>query len=122
MEFQTYDAGICIMTRVLSLMSGRWKPLILHRIRKDINRFSLLQKSMPKISKKILTEQLRELEKDDLITRTTYGKKAPYIVVYHLTEKGASLRSLMDELFNWGIEYLKEEYDEHLIEQFNIQW
>src|SRR5687767_1788299 len=63
---QTYDASICIMTKILALMSGRWKPIILHLIKNDINRFGLLQKRMPLISKKVLTNQLRELEADGL--------------------------------------------------------
>ena len=54
-ESQTYDASVCIMTKITALMSGRWKPIILHLIKNDINRFGLLQKSMPLISKKVLS-------------------------------------------------------------------
>lgn len=102
-EIRTYDAGICIMTKILSLMSGRWKPIILYLIKNDMNRFSLLQKSMPLISKKVLTNQLRELEADQLITREVVEPKHPQVVVYHLTEKGRSLRQLIDEMINWGL-------------------
>lgn len=99
----TYDAGICIMTRITGLMSGKWKPIILYLIKNDINRFGMLQKKMPKISKKILTKQLRELEYDDLITREVLEKRHPQTVVYHLTEKGRSLRVLIDEMIKWGL-------------------
>ena len=102
-EFQTYDARICIMTKILSLMSGRWKPIILHLIKHDINRFSLLQKSMPSVSKKVLTNQLRELEADELIIRDVVEQKHPQVVIYYLTEKGRSLRELIDEMVNWGL-------------------
>jgi DNA-binding HxlR family transcriptional regulator len=102
-EMQTYDASICIMTKITDLISGKWKPIILHLIKNDINRFGSLQRSMPKISKKVLTNQLRELEEDDLITREVVEEKHPQIVVYHLTDKGRSLRVLIDEMINWGL-------------------
>lgn len=100
---QTYDASVCIMTKILALMSGRWKPIILYLIRNNINRFGLLQKAMPLISKKVLTHQLRELEADDLVSRIVLEAKHPQVVVYHLTEKGRSLRALIDEMINWGV-------------------
>lgn len=84
-------------------MSGRWKPIILHLIRNKINRFGLLQKSMPLISKKVLTNQLRELERDNLISREVIEAKHPQVVVYHLTELGRSLRQLIDEMVQWGV-------------------
>jgi DNA-binding HxlR family transcriptional regulator len=99
----TYDAGICIMTRIVDLMSGRWKPIILYLIKNDVNRFGTLQRHMPKISKKVLTNQLRELEQDNLISRQVVEAKHPQIVLYHLTEKGISLRMLMDEMIRWGL-------------------
>ena len=102
-ENQTYDASICIMTKITDLISGKWKPIILHLIKNDINRFGSLQRSMPKISKKVLTNQLRELEEDNLITREVVEAKHPQIVVYHLTDKGQSLRVLIDEMINWGL-------------------
>ena len=102
-ESQTYDASICIMTKITALISGKWKPIILHLIKNGINRFGSLQRSMPKISKKVLTNQLRELEDDDLITREMIEEKHPQIVVYHLTEKGRALRVLIDEMINWGL-------------------
>jgi DNA-binding HxlR family transcriptional regulator len=102
-EIQTYDARICIMTRIIDLMSGRWKPIILYLIKNNVNRFGALQRSMPKISKKVLTNQLRELENDHLITRQVIEMKHPQIVVYHLTERGLSLRKLIDEMIQWGL-------------------
>ena len=102
-EIQTFDANICIMTKITALISGKWKPIILHLIKNDINRFGSLQRSMRKNSKKVLTNQLRELNEDDLITREVIEKKHPQIVVYHLTEKGRSLRSLIDEMIIWGL-------------------
>lgn len=100
---QVYHASICIMTRIVDLLSGRWKPIILHLVRHEVNRFGMLQKSMPAISKKVLTHQLRELEDDGLIHREVVEERHPQIVIYHLTEKGRSFRQLMDEMINWGL-------------------
>jgi DNA-binding HxlR family transcriptional regulator len=102
-EISTYDAGVCIMTRIIDLMSGRWKPIILYLIKNNVNRFGSLQRHMPKISKKVLTNQLRELERDNLISRQVIEAKHPQIVIYHLTEKGLSLRILIDEMIQWGL-------------------
>jgi DNA-binding HxlR family transcriptional regulator len=113
MHHQTYDAGICVMTKIFHLIGGKWKPIILYLIQRDVSRFSLLKKSMPKVSKKVLTEQLRELEEDKLILRTVITATAPQVVVYRLTDKGVSLRNLIDNMISWGIVYFKEEYDEY---------
>jgi DNA-binding HxlR family transcriptional regulator len=102
-ENQRYDASACIMTKVNALMRGRWKPIILYLIRNDINRFGLLQKSMPSISKKVLTSQLRELERDNLISREVIEERHPQVIVYHLTTLGRSLRQLIDEMVQWGV-------------------
>jgi DNA-binding HxlR family transcriptional regulator len=114
-EGRAYDADICIMTKVTDLISGRWKPIILYLIKNDVNRFGLLQKSMPRISKKVLAQQLKELEEDNLIIREVVEIKHPQIVVYHLTERGLSLRILIDEMIRWGIHHLIPVGDPRLI-------
>jgi len=102
-EMPHFDASICIMTKIIDLMNGKWKPIILYLIKNDVNRFGSLQRYMPKISKKVLTHQLRELEDDRLITREVVEAKPPQIVVYHLTDKGRALRALIDEMIQWGL-------------------
>ena len=115
----TYDAGICVMTKINNLISGKWKPIILYLIQHDINRFGVLKKSMPRISKKVLTNQLRELEQDNLIHRDVKVASAPQIVVYTLTLKGVSLRRLIDEMIDWGMEYFKDEYSDLALAKFD---
>ncbi len=68
-----------------------------------------MQKKMPRISKKILAEQLRELEADGLIIRDVIINKAPQEVLYHLTAKGTSLRLLIDQIFEWGTTHMLDE-------------
>jgi DNA-binding HxlR family transcriptional regulator len=109
MNTHGYDTYSCPVSQTLELISGRWKPIILYLIQHDINRFGLLYKKMPKISKKVLTEQLRELEKQDLIDREVRVSKYPQEVVYSLTEKGSSLRKLIDQIFYWGTDNLLDE-------------
>jgi DNA-binding HxlR family transcriptional regulator len=118
MEFRTYDASVCIMTRIVALIGGKWKPIILYLIRNNINRFSLLKRSMPNISKKILTEQLRELEKDQLISRHIVQEAYPKIITYRLTESGLALRDLIDQMIEWGINHFKKDYPEELMTAF----
>ncbi len=105
MEKIVYDANFCIMTDFFRMTGGKWKSVILYLIRKDINRFSLLMDAMPTISKKVLTQQLREMEQDGLLIRDVLVAKAPMVVVYHLTEKGKSLRQLIDGIIEWNKHY-----------------
>ena len=115
----TYDAGICVMTKINKLIGGKWKPIILYLIQHDVNRFGVLKKSMPRISKKVLTNQLRELEQDNLIHRDVQVASAPQIVIYGLTSKGVSLRRLIDEMIDWGMEYFKDDYSDAVLAKYN---
>lgn len=118
MELKTYDASLCVMTKFFDMISGRWKPIILYLIKNDINRFGLMCKAMPKISKKILTEQLKELEQDRLITRTVVSSAYPQVVEYQLTESGISLRVLIDQMIEWGMVHFKDDYTEEMAALF----
>ena len=118
MEHRTYDASVCVMTRIFALIGGKWKPIILYLIKNDINRFGLMRRSMPKISKKILTEQLRELERDQLITREVISAAYPQVIEYRLTESGTSLRALIDQMLDWGVNHFRKEYSEEMISEF----
>jgi DNA-binding HxlR family transcriptional regulator len=114
-----FNADHCVMTRFASTISGKGKPILLYLIENGVNRFSRILQQMPAISKKMLTEQLRELEADGLIRRDELKVKAPKVVVYHLTEKGASLRKLIDHIIQWCLEYMKEDVARELVEEFS---
>jgi DNA-binding HxlR family transcriptional regulator len=118
MEMETYDGSICVMTRIFHLIGGKWKPIILHLIKKDINRFGALSRMMPRISKKVLTEQLRELENDNLISRHVYTTAPPHVVVYHLTDQGRSLRVLIEGMIEWGMIHFRAEYSEEVVKMY----
>jgi len=99
------QAYLCPVTATLSVIGGLWKPIILFALQKGSKRFGQLSAIIPGISRKILTEQLKELEQQGLITRTEF-KELPPRVVYELSTKGQSLKPLMDAMSNWGNEYV----------------
>lgn len=88
----------------LSVIGGKWKPLILWHLREGPQRFSSLQRLIPGITQMMLTKQLRELESDAIITRTLYPEVPPR-VEYSLTEIGRSIFPLLCSLSSWGRTY-----------------
>lgn len=97
----------CPVTTTLNLIGGKYKPLILWHLMDQTQRFSQLRKLIPEATPKMLTQQLRELEADQLLIRTVYPVVPPK-VEYSLTEKGASLRPILQSMFDWGFGLLKE--------------
>lgn len=93
----------CPLTSSLLLISGRWKLIIIWQLKDGTLRFGDLQKAIPHTSKKMLTQQLRELETDGLVMRKVYPEVPPR-VEYTLTELGVSLMPILHSLFNWGTE------------------
>ncbi len=88
----------------LSLISGKYKPVILYCLMEyEPVRFNEMRRYLGGVSDKTLSQNLRELEKDNLITRTVYPQIPPK-VEYTLTERGSSLVSILDKLCDWGIE------------------
>ncbi|MBV8977340.1 MAG: helix-turn-helix transcriptional regulator [Alphaproteobacteria bacterium] len=88
--------------RALGVLNGRWKMVILfHLFDKRTLRFSKLEKAIPSISQKMLTQHLRELEHDGVVARTVYPEVPPK-VEYALTEWGSALCPVLDMLLEWG--------------------
>lgn len=94
------DHTDCPVTATIALFGGRWKLVILYVLSKNTRRFGEIQVRVPSISKKVLTEQLRELEADGLISRTEY-KELPPRVEYALTDFGKSLCPLLIDIAAW---------------------
>ncbi|PTM58210.1 winged helix-turn-helix transcriptional regulator [Desmospora activa] len=90
----------------LNVIGGKWKTLILCHLYYGPKRTSELKKLTPEITQKMLTQQLRELEKDRVITRTVFNQVPPK-VVYELSELGESLKPVIDEMCEWGERYIK---------------
>ena len=88
----------------LSLISGKYKPVILYCLMEyEPVRFNEMQRYLKKVADKTLSQNLKELEADHLIVRTVYPQIPPK-VEYTLTERGRSLMSVLDKLCDWGNE------------------
>ena len=91
----------CPVTTTLSVIGGKWKPIILYVIGEETKRFSQIRKLIPIISQKMLTQQLRELEQDGIIHRHVYPVVPPK-VEYTLTGYGRTLMPIMQAMAAWG--------------------
>jgi len=91
----------CPVTTTLSVIGGKWKPIILYTITVETKRFSEIKKLIPAISQKMLTQQLRELEEDSIIHRRVYPVVPPK-VEYSITEYGRTLMPILDAMVAWG--------------------
>jgi len=98
-------AAICPMHNVMRVLGGRWKIALLYFIHQGHHRFGLLQKKMPFITTKMLSAQLKELEQDELVIRKIYAEMPPR-VEYSLTEKAQTLLPVLEDLYNWGEQYV----------------
>ncbi|ALU35119.1 putative HTH-type transcriptional regulator YtcD [Clostridium ljungdahlii DSM 13528] len=92
------------MELTLDIIGGKWKPLIIWHLGENTLRFSELKRALPNITQKMLTQQLRALEEDQLVNRFVYAEVPPK-VEYSLTEKGKTLLPVLSTLCNWAIEY-----------------
>lgn len=103
------DVNIPPFAYAISLIGGKWKMHILYWLsKKGILRYSELKKSLGNITHKMLSAQLKELEKDGLIIRNEYPQVPPK-VEYSLTEKGLSVMPLLNLICEWGYEHMPSE-------------
>lgn len=108
MTHRLSDEFICPVYRLQNIIGGKWKIIILHRLGTQTRRFNELQRLIPGISKGILTQQLRELEKDHMIHREVY-KEVPPKVEYSLTTLAQSFIPIIQSMDEWGRTYLESE-------------
>ena len=102
MEAKTLPA--CPVETTLTLISDKWKVLIIRDLLPGTKRFGELKKSIGSVSQKVLTSQLRQMEENGLLVRTVFPEVPPR-VEYTLTELGQSLKPVLDAMWNWGEEY-----------------
>ncbi|WP_159881556.1 winged helix-turn-helix transcriptional regulator [Paenibacillus puerhi] len=89
----------------LEVIGGKWKLLILCYLNCGPMRSSQFKKAIPNLSQKMLTQQLRELEEAGIINRTIYNQVPPK-VIYEISEFGKSLKPILDQLGEWGEQYI----------------
>ncbi|WP_339917788.1 helix-turn-helix domain-containing protein [Yeosuana marina] len=91
----------CPVTATLDVIGGKWKPIVLYVLMSGTKRFGELAVRIPRISRKVLTDQLKELERDGLVRRAQF-KEIPPRVEYSITERGESLSVVFNEMAIWG--------------------
>ena len=94
----------CPVATTVSLIGSKWKLLIIRNLLVRPWRFNELQTSLEGISQKVLTDSLRSMEEDGIITRTVFPEVPPR-VEYALSELGESMRPIIKSMETWGTEY-----------------
>lgn len=96
----------CPVLTAIKIIGGKWKIPVLYTLRNGTMRFNELQKSLPGVTQKMLTQQLRELEKDGLVHRQVYAQVPPR-VEYSITPLARKLEPILCSLCEWGLDYLE---------------
>ena len=94
----------CPVATTVSLIGSKWKLLIIRNLLERPWRFNELKKNLEGISQKVLTDSLRSMEEDGLITRTAYPEVPPH-VEYALSDLGETMRPILDAMKEWGTWY-----------------
>ena len=100
------SSSLCPMEFAMSQISGKWKLIILwHIYKNEVIRYGELKRAVSKITDKMLSNQLKELVRDNIVHKEVY-QEIPLKVEYSLTEYGESLIPIMKMLFKWGQDYI----------------
>ncbi|MDR3230706.1 MAG: helix-turn-helix transcriptional regulator [Synergistaceae bacterium] len=105
MKYVEYE---CPLALALEIIGGKWKALVMYHLRKGKLRTSEIKRRLPNITQKMLTQQLRELERDGLVQRQVFDTVPPK-VEYSLTELGESAKPVLNALCSWGYVYAEHE-------------
>ncbi len=97
----------CPVEITLALLGNKWKVLILRELFQGTKRFGELSRGVPNISQKMLTQQLRQMEEANLVSRKIYPEVPPR-VEYSLTDIGKSLSPILDAMHKWGAKYMMQ--------------
>ena len=102
MRYTYKNPDNCPVTRIMAVLGGRWKFIILYTLRQSAKRFGQINNFIPSISNKVLTEQLRELEEDGIIERRVLADRIPVNVEYSLSKKGKEIIPILELMEAWG--------------------
>lgn len=95
------NPNACTLVHTMNIIGGKWKPIIIYLLSNGSLRFGMLNTLVPSISKKVLTDQLKELENDGLLLRESFAETPPR-VEYSLTEKSKGLLPVLRQLSDWA--------------------
>lgn len=102
MTHKTYN---CPVEAVISLIGGKYKPIILWYLLNNTLRFNEIQRLLPQASPKMLSLQLKELQKEGFIEKVIYPEVPPK-TEYYMTDYGKTLEHILNEMCNWGEEFM----------------
>jgi DNA-binding HxlR family transcriptional regulator len=97
----------CPVERTLTVIGGRWKVLVLRELMSGTKRFGELHRALDGVTQKMLTQQLREMERDGIVHRKVYAQVPPR-VEYSLSPLGRSLKPVLDAMHDWGLRHSVE--------------
>ncbi len=95
------EPNLCGVSTTIKIIGRKWTILILHQLCSGTKRFGELQRSLPGISPKTLSERLKELEEDEIVRKKIF-QEIPLHVEYSLTRKGQSLKDIINQMETWG--------------------
>lgn len=95
------NPNACTLVHTMNIIGNKWKPIIIYLLSNGSMRFGMLNTLIPTISKKVLTNQLKELESDGLLLRESFAEIPPR-VEYSLTEKSIGLLPVLKQLSDWA--------------------
>ena len=104
MRDDRFSGVSCAMTRAMATLGSKWKPIIIHTLNTRKLRFGQLSALVPLITRKVLTEQLKELEEDGILFRESFSELPPR-VEYSLTEKGLALLPVLASVCEWNARF-----------------
>ncbi|RXZ77626.1 transcriptional regulator [Paenibacillaceae bacterium] len=102
------EIGYCPVEKALAVISGKWKPYIFRHLTGQTKRFGELQRALPYVTRKTLTQQLREMEEDGVVIRKVYPQVPPK-VEYFLSDYGKTMIPVMSSLSSWGQAHSKRD-------------
>lgn len=98
----------CCASLTMGIIGGKWKSVILFHLINDTLRYNELRKSMPTVTERTLSLQLKSLEEDGIVKRKVYTSKPPLKVEYSLTEFGKTLIPVITSIAEWGVSVVEE--------------
>lgn len=98
---------LCGLDAAIDVVGGKWKALILWALSDEPRRFGQLRRELDGVTERVLTQQLRELERDGIVHREVF-REVPPKVVYSLTDAGLALNDALADLGRWGHEHMAE--------------
>ena len=98
---------VLALNDTLNVMSGKWKLPIIGSLMFGKKRFRELERDIPRITPRMLSKELKDLEMNGMVSRTVYDS-IPVTVEYELTKSGLTLTSVLDTMMEWGVAHRKE--------------